>query len=151
MANTASLKKTARVGLRSAPNPRPDLAGPSREEVVAVERLQWMPSRWSLVTTKSFNSLTAAFQRRAATRDGGSRVVQWLCGDDAGAKAIVAGLITDSGFVPVDLGGSADAAVMEALRRHGAVYGEEYRERDAGAVVAAVRAGRPLPPTPSYS
>ena len=100
--------------------------------------------------TKSFNTLPSAFQRQTATRDGDSRIVQWLCGDDAGAKAIVAGLITDSGFVPVDLGGTADAAVMEAPRRPGAVYGEEYRERDARAVVAAVQAGRALPPTPSY-
>ena len=101
--------------------------------------------------TKSFNTLTSAFQRQAATRNGDSRVVQWLCGDDAGAKAIVAGLITEAGFVPVDVGGTADAAVMEAPRRPGAVYGEEYRERDAQAVVEAVRAGRPIPPTPSYS
>jgi len=77
-------------------------------------------------------------------------VVQWLCGDDAEAKAVVAGLITDAGFMPVDLGGTADAAVMEAPRRRGAVYGEEYRERDARAVVDAVREGRPIPPTPSY-
>ena len=101
--------------------------------------------------TKSFNTLTAAFQRRTATRNGDSRVVQWLCGDDAGAKAIVAGLITEAGFVPVDVGGTADAAAMEAPRRPGAVYGEEYRERDAQGVVEAVRAGRPIPPTPTYS
>jgi 8-hydroxy-5-deazaflavin:NADPH oxidoreductase len=100
--------------------------------------------------TKSFNTLTAAFQRRAATRDGDGRVVQWLCGDDAEAKAVVATLITGAGFVPVDLGGTADAAVMEAPRRRGAVYGEEYRERDARAVVEAVRQGKPIPPTPSY-
>lgn len=99
---------------------------------------------------KSFNTLTAAFQRRAAARAAGSRVVQWVCGDDAEAKTVVAGLVTDAGFVPVDLGGTAGAAVMEAPRRPGAVYGEEYRERDARAVVEAVRAGRPLPPTPSY-
>jgi len=101
--------------------------------------------------TKSFNTLTAAFQRGAAVRNGGSRVVQWLCGDDAEAKTVVAGLITDAGFVPVDLGGTADAAAMEAPRRPGAVYGEEYRERDAQGVVEAVRAGRPIPATPSYS
>ena len=101
--------------------------------------------------TKSFNTLTAAFQRSAAARNGDSRVVQWLCGDDTEAKTVVAGLITDAGFVPVDVGGTADAAVMEAPRRPGAVYGEEYREREARAVVAAVRAGRPIPPTPSYS
>jgi 8-hydroxy-5-deazaflavin:NADPH oxidoreductase len=100
--------------------------------------------------TKSFNTLTSAFQRQAATRDGDRRVVQWLCGDDAEAKTMVASLIAESGFVPVDVGGTADAAVMEAPRRRGAVYGEEYRERDAQAVAAAVREGRPIPPTPSY-
>jgi hypothetical protein len=51
-------------------------------------------------------------------------------------------------------GGTADATVMEAPRRPGAVYGEEYRQPDAEAVVEAVveavREGRPLPPTPSY-
>jgi len=100
--------------------------------------------------TKSFNTLTAAFQRHAAARSGGNRVVQWLCGDDSQAKAIVASLITDAGFLPVDLGGAADATVMEAPRRAGAVYGEEYRGPDARAVVEAVRNGQPLPPTPRY-
>ncbi len=52
--------------------------------------------------------------------------------------------------MPVDLGGTADATVMEAPRRPGAVYGEEYRQREAEAVVAAVRAAQPIPPTPSY-
>ncbi len=100
--------------------------------------------------TKSFNTLTAAFQLRAAARSGGNQVVQWLCGDDREVKAIAASLITNSGFLAVDLGGTADATVMEAPRRAGAVYGEEYRGPDAQAVVAAVRDGRPLPPTPSY-
>jgi 8-hydroxy-5-deazaflavin:NADPH oxidoreductase len=48
-------------------------------------------------------------------------VVQWLCGDDADAKRIVAGLIEDAGFVPVDLGRTAECAVMEMPRREGAV------------------------------
>ena len=100
--------------------------------------------------TKSFNTLTAAFQRRAAARSGDDRVVQWLCGNDSEAKTIAASLITDSGFLAVDLGGTADATVMEAPRRAGAVYGEEYRGPDAQAVVESVRNGRPLPPTPSY-
>jgi predicted dinucleotide-binding enzyme len=98
--------------------------------------------------TKSFNTLTSAFQADVAGRE--PRVVQWLCGDDAGAKAVVAGLIEDAGYLAVDVGGNADAAVMEAPRRPGAVYGEEYRAAEAAAVVAAVRAGREIPPTPSY-
>ncbi|MDQ3104771.1 MAG: NAD(P)-binding domain-containing protein [Actinomycetota bacterium] len=100
--------------------------------------------------TKSFNTLTSAFQAEAAGRAGADRAVQWICGDDAEAKRIVAGLIEESGYVAVDLGGTADASVMEAPRRPGAVYGEEYRAADAAAVVAAVRVGQPIPPAPSY-
>jgi 8-hydroxy-5-deazaflavin:NADPH oxidoreductase len=100
--------------------------------------------------TKSFNTLTSAFQAEAARREGDRKVVQWLCGDDQGAKEVVEGLIQDAGFIPVDLGGTETCAVMEAPRRGGAVYGEEYRAADAAGVVDAVRAGRPIPPTPSY-
>ena len=100
--------------------------------------------------TKSFNTLTAAFQAEAAGRSGDSRVVQWLCGDDGDAKRTVAAFIESIGYVPVDLGGTAGCAVMEAPRRPGAVYGEEYRLADARAVADAVRAGAPIPPTPHY-
>jgi predicted dinucleotide-binding enzyme len=99
---------------------------------------------------KSFNTLTAGFQESEAGRPD-PRVVLFLCGDDKDAKEVVAGLIRDAGFEPVDVGGLADAAVMEAPRRPGAVYGEEYRLADARAVVEAVRAGRPIPPAPVYS
>ena len=101
--------------------------------------------------TKSFNTLTAAFQAEAASRSGDDKVVQWLCGDDSEAKEIVSELIAGCGYVPIDLGGTATCHVMEAPRRPGAVYGEEYRAADAGPVVEAVRAGRPIPPTPRYA
>ena len=100
---------------------------------------------------KTFNTLTSAFQASEAHRpDPEQRVVLFLAGDDAEAKEIVSGLIRDAGFEPADVGGLADASVMEAPRRDGAVYGEEYRPADARAVVEAVRAGRPIPQTPSY-
>jgi 8-hydroxy-5-deazaflavin:NADPH oxidoreductase len=99
---------------------------------------------------KSFNTLTSAFQEETAGREGDERVVQWVCGDDAEAKALVSELIEDMGYVPVDLRGTADCEVMEAPRRAGSVYGEEYRAADAQAVVEAVRAGRTIPATPSY-
>lgn len=101
--------------------------------------------------TKSFNTLTSAFQGEVAFRAPEERVVQWVCGDDRDAKGVVMGLIEDAGYVPVDLGGTADCEVMEMPRREGAVYGEEYRLSDAEKVVEAVRAGRPIPPPPSYS
>jgi len=100
--------------------------------------------------TKSFNTLTSAFQAEVADRRREERVVQWLCGDDPAAKRQVSELIEDMGYVPVDLGGTEACQVMEAPRRDGAVYGEEYRAADAQAVLDAVREGRPIPPTPSY-
>jgi len=100
--------------------------------------------------TKSFNTLTSRFQAEAAERKGEGRVVQWICGDDAEAKRVVAGLIEDAGYVPIDLGGTVGCEVMEAPRRDGAVYGEEYHRADGERVAAAVAAGERIPPTPAY-
>ena len=100
--------------------------------------------------TKTFNTLTAAFQAAAANRAEPERVVQWIAADDAEAKAVTASLVSDAGYVPVDLAGIDNCTVMEAPRRAGAVYGEEYRAADADSVVAAVRSGSPIPPTPVY-
>jgi hypothetical protein len=101
--------------------------------------------------TKSFNTLTAAFQAEAAFRPEAERIVQWVCGDDVAAKQVVMGLIADAGYAPIDLGRNEDAAVMEMPRRPGAVYGEEYRLPEAEQVVRAVQAGEEIPPAPSYS
>jgi predicted dinucleotide-binding enzyme len=100
--------------------------------------------------TKSFNTLTSAFQAEVADRPEAERAVQWVCGDDDEAKRVVMGLIADAGYAPVDLGGTAGCAVMEAPRREGSVYGEEYRLTEARRVVEAVKAGEAVPPTPSY-
>jgi predicted dinucleotide-binding enzyme len=99
---------------------------------------------------KSFNTLTAGFQQEAAGRTGAERVAMFLAGDDAGAKRVVAGLIDDAGFDPVDAGSAAQSGILEAPRRDGAVYGEEYRLADAQVAVDAARAGRPIPPPPQY-
>jgi predicted dinucleotide-binding enzyme len=100
--------------------------------------------------TKCFNTLTAGFQAAVAGRAGDERVTQWIAADDQDAARIVSGLVNDAGYAPVLLAGIDTCAVMEAPRRPGAVYGEEYRIPDAAAVVEAVQAGRPIPPTPSY-
>lgn len=99
---------------------------------------------------KSLNTLTSGFQEEAASRSPQERVVQWVCGDDAEAKRVVGGLIEQMGYVAVDLGGTAGCEVMEAPRRAGAVYGEEYRAADAQAVLSALAEGRPIPPAPEY-
>jgi 8-hydroxy-5-deazaflavin:NADPH oxidoreductase len=89
--------------------------------------------------TKAFNTLTSGFQAEAAGRTGPDRVAIFLCGDEADAKAVVAGLIDDAGFTAIDVGGTADAAIMEAPRREGAVYGEEFHADDGRAFLAAAR------------
>jgi predicted dinucleotide-binding enzyme len=89
--------------------------------------------------TKAFNTLTSGFQAESAGRTGPDRVVMFLCGDDEEAKRVVAGLIDDAGFTPVDVGGTADAAPMEAPRRPGAVYGEEVHEAEARGFVEGLR------------
>jgi predicted dinucleotide-binding enzyme len=103
------------------------------------------------LVVKAFNTLTSGFQASQAGRPAADRVVLFMCGDHPGAKCVVAGLIDDIGFAAADLGGLAKAGPMEAPRRPGALYGEEYRPADAEAAVAALRAGRPLPPTPWYA
>jgi predicted dinucleotide-binding enzyme len=80
---------------------------------------------------KAFNTLTAGFQGSAAGRSGDERAAMFLCGDDDEAKETVKTLIREIGFAPVDAGGLADAAVMEAPRREGAVYGEEFSKAEA--------------------
>jgi 8-hydroxy-5-deazaflavin:NADPH oxidoreductase len=99
---------------------------------------------------KSFNTLTAGFQQEAAGRTGAARVAMFLAGDDADARALVAGLLDDAGFDPVDVGTAAESGILEAPRREGAVYGEEYRLPEAREAVAAARAGHPIPPPPQY-
>jgi 8-hydroxy-5-deazaflavin:NADPH oxidoreductase len=100
---------------------------------------------------RAFNTLTASFQAAASSRPSHERAVLFLCGDYPEAKRIASGLIEDAGFAPVDLGSAADAALMEAPRRAGAVYGEEYRLAEAQAVIAALSAGIELAPPPSYA
>ena len=89
---------------------------------------------------KSFNTLTAGFQGEATGRG----VAMFLAGEDADAKQVVAGLIRDIGFEPVDVGGWAEVPIMEAPRRDGAVYGEEYSAEDGKRIADAVRDDREL-------
>ncbi len=91
---------------------------------------------------RAFNTLTAGFQAEASSRPKDERTVMFLCGDHAEAKRVVAGLIDDAGFVAFDLGSASDAAIMEAPRRPGAVYGEEFRLERARTFVTSNRASR---------
>ena len=80
---------------------------------------------------KAFNTLTAGFQGAAAGRSGDERAAMFFVTDDDDARETVKKLIREIGFAQVDVGGTADAAVMEAPRREGAVYGEEFSKSEA--------------------
>jgi predicted dinucleotide-binding enzyme len=89
--------------------------------------------------TKAYNTLTAGFQHRTSGLTGPERVAMFFCADDPEARQIVEQLIDDSGFVPIYVGGLDDATPMEAPRRPGAVYGEEYHEDSAKEFLANYR------------
>jgi predicted dinucleotide-binding enzyme len=88
---------------------------------------------------KSYNTLTAGFQAAVAGRTGADRVAMFYAGEDEEAKRVVAGLIADSGFAPVDIGGWAQVRLMEAPRRPGAVYGEAYHPDEAREIASAAQ------------
>jgi predicted dinucleotide-binding enzyme len=98
-----------------------------------------MPSGVKYV--KAFNTLTAGFQGSAAGRSGDERAAMFFCGDDDDAKQTVKKLIREIGFAPVDAGSLAEAAVMEAPRRDGAVYGEELSKQEAIQFLEKARGG----------
>jgi 8-hydroxy-5-deazaflavin:NADPH oxidoreductase len=86
---------------------------------------------------KSFNSYTAAFQAEVGDGRHADPVAMFLGGEDADAKKTVAALVRAAGFEPVDLGGWSAISLLEAPRRPGAVYGEEYPPEAAQRIAAA--------------
>lgn len=90
---------------------------------------------------KAYNTLTSGFQAEASSRPQAERAAMFYAGEDEEAKTILAGLIRDSGFEPVDVGGWAEVWIMEAPRRDGSVYGEEYRPEGAHEIVSALGRG----------
>lgn len=62
---------------------------------------------------KAFNSVGAALMVRPALQGGAPSM--FICGDDAAAKAVVAGLCAELGWVAEDVGSSAAGGPVEAL------------------------------------
>jgi hypothetical protein len=99
--------------LVDATNPlQPDLSGlvightTSAGEQVAA----WVPGA---KVVKAFNTIGA--QHMTNPRFGDQRASMFLCGDDAAAKQVVAGLATVLGFEPVDAGPLKQARLLEPL------------------------------------
>jgi predicted dinucleotide-binding enzyme len=60
---------------------------------------------------RAYNTLQAHVLEDGADR--ATRLALLLSGDDQEAKRIVSGLIVDSGFAPVDIGGTEDAVLQD--------------------------------------
>jgi 8-hydroxy-5-deazaflavin:NADPH oxidoreductase len=121
--------------LIDATNPFGSSAKPAPGQTVAQYNAARMPGARYV---RAFNTLTSGFQTEASSRPSYERAVLFLCGDYPEAKRVVSRLIDDAGFSPLDVGSARDAAVMEAPRRAGAVYGEEYRLPEARAAIDAL-------------
>jgi hypothetical protein len=65
----------------------------------------------------------------------------FLAGEDRHATSTRAKLVRDAGFEPVDIGGWETITLLEAPRRPGAVYGEEYDPQAARRIAAAATKG----------
>lgn len=72
---------------------------------------------------KAFNTVFSQFFHDVRPTRPASLV---YCGDDADAKAVVASLIEDLGFEPVDAGGSEQTAAVESFAK--LVIGIAYRQ-----------------------
>jgi 8-hydroxy-5-deazaflavin:NADPH oxidoreductase len=86
---------------------------------------------------KAFNTYTSRFQTAVGDGTHERAVAMFLGGENTRAKAVVGDLVRDAGFEPVDLGDWRTVPLMEAPRRGGAVYGEEYDPRSARRIAEA--------------
>jgi len=108
-----------------------DLAGSTSSEIV----LRRMPEA-RLV--KAFNTI---YYEHLATRGRNDVPVEdrhaiYMAGDDAEAKEIVAGLIREIGFAPVDTGSLRDGGRLQ--QPDSPIYNETYTAREAAKVMASL-------------
>lgn len=86
---------------------------------------------------KAFNTYTSGFQREVAEERVDGEVAMFFAAEDEKAASAASELIVALRFVPVRIGGWAQAPLIEAPRRPGALYGESYRPDDARRIAQA--------------
>jgi predicted dinucleotide-binding enzyme len=108
-----------------------DLGGSTSSEIV----LQRMPGA-RLV--KAFNTIYYEHLANRGRKDSPleDRHAIYLAGDDQEAKEIVAGLIRDIGFAPVDTGGLREGGRLQ--EPDSAIYNETYTSREAQQILATL-------------
>ena len=108
-----------------------DLGGSTSSEIV-LERIQ------GARLVKAFNTI---YYEHLATRGRKDLPLEdrhaiYVAGDDAGAKQIVSGLISDIGFAPVDTGSLREGGRMQ--QPDSPIYNETYTARQARALISGL-------------
>ncbi|MFG2619576.1 NADPH-dependent F420 reductase [Streptomyces sp. NPDC048507] len=83
--------------------------GRGSSELVA----EWYPGARVVKSLNTMHFETLAVAGRASGREPERRLAHFTAGDDAKAKEIVAGIITDLGFVPVDTGPLHSGGILQ--------------------------------------
>lgn len=125
--NYAGLKVVAeQIADRAAGKPvitcvsglRPDFAGNTvglaTDLTVSVAE-QVAGRLWGALVVEAFNVTFAEIIAGGTDGFGDHRPTVFLCGDDAAAKGVAAGLVADAGFEPVDAGRLKVARTLETL------------------------------------
>ncbi|MEU3776750.1 NAD(P)-binding domain-containing protein [Streptomyces sp. NPDC032472] len=110
----------------SGPGTALDLGGRTSSELVA----EWYPGAR---VVKSLNTMHFATLAVAGTQPG-ERLAHFTAGDDGKAKEIVAGIITDLGFAPVDTGSLHAGAILQ--QPGGPLYNRPLTEAQAQAWIS---------------
>ncbi len=93
---------------------KPDLSGLAVEpNTSAGEEVAKMAKDARVV--KAFNTTFAALMQSESRMFGSMRPVDFYCGDDDSAKAVVSGLIRETGLEPVDAGPLMSARYLEPM------------------------------------
>jgi 8-hydroxy-5-deazaflavin:NADPH oxidoreductase len=108
-----------------------NLGGSTSSEIV----LQHMPGARMV---KAFNTIYYEHLANRGRMDlpSGDRHAIYVAGDDPEAKAIVASLIRDIGFAPVDTGGLRDGGRLQ--EPDSPIYNETYTSREAHKILATL-------------
>ncbi|MGW6944927.1 NADPH-dependent F420 reductase, partial [Streptomyces xanthophaeus] len=93
----------------SGPGAPRDLGTRGSSELVA----DWYPGARLVKSLNTMHFETLAVAGTAPERKGSERLAHFVAGDDAKAKEIVAGIITDLGFAPVDTGPLHSGGILQ--------------------------------------
>lgn len=86
---------------------------------------------------KAFNTLRAETLRNGGQLGADDRLVLFLAGDDAEAKSVVARLIDEIGFVPVDTGSLREGGRLQ--QPGGPLHGREMQAEEAQGALAGLK------------